>query len=83
LKKELALGQPEVSIVMRQLRKHDWITEREEKNPGKGRPYKIYSLKVGFNNIIEHLEEQKKKAVDEMQERIKLLKKTGEMTCLI
>jgi predicted transcriptional regulator len=39
------LRQPEVSIAMRELQERDWITEREEKNPGKGRPYKVYSLK--------------------------------------
>jgi len=53
---ELELGtnlrQPEVSIAMKHLNEYDWINEREEKKPGKGRPYKIYSLKVGFNDII-------------------------------
>ncbi|MCZ7392103.1 MAG: transcriptional regulator protein [Candidatus Methanoperedens sp.] len=39
------LRQPEVSIVMRQLKERDWINEREEKKQGNGRPYKIYSLK--------------------------------------
>ncbi len=28
----------------RQLKEHDWINERDKKKPGKGRPYKIYSL---------------------------------------
>ena len=39
------LRQPEVSIAMREIRKLDWISERDEKNPGKGRPYRIYKLK--------------------------------------
>lgn len=30
------LRQPEVSIAMREIRKLDWIVERDEKNPGKG-----------------------------------------------
>jgi predicted transcriptional regulator len=29
------LRQPEVSIAMREIRKLDWISERDEKNPGK------------------------------------------------
>ncbi|MFH0903956.1 MAG: transcriptional regulator protein [Methanobacteriota archaeon] len=71
------LRQPEVSIVMRQLKDRDWINEREEKKTGKGRPYKIYSLKIGFNEIIVQLESQQIKAVDEAQEKIKQLKDLG------
>ena len=71
------LRQPEVSIVMRQLKEYDWINERDEKKPGKGRPYKIYSLRVGFNDIIAQLENQQRKAVDEAQDRIKRLKGMG------
>jgi predicted transcriptional regulator len=62
---------------MRHLKEHDWINEREEKKPGKGRPYKIYSLKVGFADIIAHLEKQQRKAVEEAQARIKRLKELG------
>jgi predicted transcriptional regulator len=46
------LGQPEVSILMKQLIEHDWIKESEEKKPGKERPCKIYSLKIGFLGIL-------------------------------
>jgi predicted transcriptional regulator len=38
---------------------------------------KIYSLKVGFNDIIAQLEKQQKKAVEETQERIERLKEMG------
>jgi len=71
------LRQPEVSIVMKQLTKRDWINEREEKKQGKGRPYKIYSLKIGFDEIIARLENQQRKAVDETQEKIERLKELG------
>ena len=44
---------------MRQVKERDWVNEREEKKKtGKGRPNKIYSLKVGFNEIIAHIEKQ-------------------------
>ncbi len=65
---------------MKELEKHDWINEREEKKPGKGRPYKVYSLRGGFNKIISELEKQQKKAVDEMQASIKRLKELGNIT---
>jgi predicted transcriptional regulator len=74
LERSARLRQPEVSIAMNQLKEREWVTEREEKKPGKGRPFKIYSLKVGFNDIIAQLEKQHKKAVDEAHEKIKRLK---------
>jgi predicted transcriptional regulator len=74
------LRQPEVSIAMRDLNERDWINEREEKKPGKGRPYKVYSLKVGFDEIIDQLEKQRRKAVDEMQKNIKRLKELENIT---
>src|SRR5659263_75324 len=77
LEKGTGLRQPEVSIVMRQLKEHDWINERDEKKPGKGRPYKIYSLKVGFKEIISQLEKQQRKAVDEARMNFEQLKELG------
>jgi len=71
------LRQPEVSIAMKQLNERDWINELDEKKPGKGRPYKIYSLKVGFNDIIAQLEKQQRKAIEDTQDRIKPLKEMG------
>ncbi len=77
LEKETGLHQPEVSIAMKELEENGWISEREEKKPGKGRPYKVYSLKVGFDEIITELEKQQRKAVDETFERIERLKELG------
>jgi predicted transcriptional regulator len=77
LERSARLRQPEVSIVIRQLKELDWIDESEKKKPGKGRPYKIYSLKVGFNDIINQLEKQQRKAVDEVHEKIERLKELG------
>jgi len=47
------------------------------KKPGKGRPYKIYSLKVGFNKIIAQLEKQQKKEITLAQAKIERLKELG------
>jgi predicted transcriptional regulator len=77
LERGIGLHQPEVSIVMKLLKEHDWINEKDDKKPGKGRPYKIYSLKVGFNKIITQLETERKKVDAEAQEQIKRLKKLG------
>ncbi len=56
LERKANLRQPEVSMAIRQLKEYDWITEREEKKSGRGRPYKIYTLKVRFKDIMAHLE---------------------------
>ncbi len=77
LERGTGLRQPEVSIAMKELNERGWISEREEKKPGKGRPNKVYSLKVGFNKIIDQLERQERKAVDEARLRIERLKELG------
>jgi len=74
LERGTGLRQPEVSIAMRQLNPFDWIDENEEKKPGKGRPNKVYSLKVRFKDIITHLEKQQKKAIDDGMASIERLK---------
>ncbi|MBE0524675.1 MAG: ArsR family transcriptional regulator [Methanosarcinales archaeon] len=68
------LRQPEVSVAMKELDPYDWISETEEKKPGKGRPSKIYSLKVGFNDIISHLEKEQEKRYNDSIASIERLK---------
>lgn len=72
------LRQPEVSIAMREMRELDWISERDEKSPGKGRPYRIYKLNKSMSDIISYLEmkkrEESKQAISQIQ-RLKSLKK--------
>jgi predicted transcriptional regulator len=76
LERGTGLRQPEISIAMRELKQRGWISEREDKKPGKGRPYKIYSLKVGFDEIIARIEKQQRKAADETRLRIERLRKS-------
>ena len=68
------LRQPEVSIAMRELRANGWVAETDEKKPGKGRPYKVYSLKVPIGKIITKLEEKKKIEAEESMKNIERLK---------
>ncbi len=74
LEKGTGLRQPEISISMKQLKECDWINEREEKRAGKGRPYKVFSLRAGFNDIVAQLEEQHRNAAAEVQAKIERLK---------
>jgi predicted transcriptional regulator len=71
------LRQPEVSIAVKQLKEKNWITEREERKIGKGRPIKVFSLKVGFNDIVNQLEKQHEKALDEARANVEILKELG------
>ena len=80
LERGTGLRQPEISIAMRELNERDWISEREEKKLGKGRPNKIYSLKVGFDEIIAQFEQLQEKAVDDAQTSIKRLRELGNIT---
>jgi predicted transcriptional regulator len=68
------LRQPEVSIAMREIRKLDWISERDEKNPGKGRPYRIYKLNRSLPEIIEYLEAENARESEIVMKQIEKLK---------
>jgi len=68
------LRQPEVSIAMREIRKLDWVVERDEKNPGKGRPYRIYKLNKSLPEIVEYLEQEKSKESERIMRQIEKLK---------
>jgi len=68
------LRQPEVSIAMREIRKLEWIVERDEKNPGKGRPYRIYKLNRSLPEIVNYLESEKSKESERVMRQIEKLK---------
>jgi predicted transcriptional regulator len=69
-----SLRQPEVSIAMRTLREMGWITERDIKGNGKGRPQKIYALRSTIDEIIGYYEEEKSKESARTMEAIRRLK---------
>ncbi len=75
LERGTGLRQPEISLAMKELNERGWINEREEKKPGKGRPNKIYSLKVGFDEIVDELERQQREVADEARSRIERLRR--------
>jgi len=68
------LRQPEVSIAMRTLRQNNWIDEREVKAEGKGRPMKIYKLRVPIEKIIQHYEVEKNSEAARTMQAIERLK---------
>jgi predicted transcriptional regulator len=76
--REIELGaglrQPEVSIAMRDLRDKNWISEREVKTGGKGRPSLVYTLTAPIDEIIKHIEDEKLREHADVVENIRKLK---------
>ncbi|MGC9514258.1 ArsR family transcriptional regulator [Methanocrinis sp.] len=68
------LRQPEVSIAMRALRENNWVSEKEVRRGGKGRPMKVYSLLTPIDEIIKHFEEEKQQESAQTMESIQKLK---------
>ena len=54
------LRQPEVSIGMRTMEQNNWIIKRSIKIDGKGRPMRVYKLRIPIEEIIQHYENEKK-----------------------
>ncbi|NLT36586.1 MAG: ArsR family transcriptional regulator [Methanomassiliicoccus sp.] len=69
-----ALRQPEVSIAMQELRRRKWVIKRDIKKEGKGRPVHSYKLALPFDKIIETLEKEEIKRIEEIQNNVKALK---------
>lgn len=68
------LRQPEVSIAMRTMRQNNWIDERDVKTEGKGRPMKVYKLRVPIQVIIQHYEDEKNSEAARTMQAIQRLK---------
>ena len=68
------LRQPEVSIAMREIRRLEWVRERDERNPGKGRPYRIYKLNCSLPDILQYLESENAKEAERVMKQIERLK---------
>jgi predicted transcriptional regulator len=68
------LRQPEVSIAMREMRERGWIEEWEKKKEGKGRPLKCYRLSVELCDIIDSLDDSRKRGAQQDEETIAMLR---------
>jgi predicted transcriptional regulator len=72
-----ALRQPEVSIAMQELRRRKWVIKRDIKKEGKGRPVHSYKLALPFDKIIETIEREEKKRMEEIENNVKALKQAA------
>ena len=56
IEKIAGLHQPEVSVGVKDLIERGWVSESVEYKRGKGRPCKVYKLKVRFHAILAELQ---------------------------
>lgn len=69
------LRQPEVSIVMQDLRNRKWVKKRDIKKEGKGRPVHAYILAMPFKKIVSMVEKEERKKIKDIQTNLEQLKK--------
>jgi len=72
------LRQPEVSIAMQELRGKGWVTKRDIKKEGKGRPVHGYKLENPIEEIIEEIEEKEKERIEDIKENLKEIKELAD-----
>lgn len=68
------LRQPEVSVATKSLRELGWVMTEERKRGGKGRPVHYYRLQVPLAKILDLIENNKRKEIDQELAKIDKLK---------
>ena len=74
IENETGLRQPEVSIAMQEIREKGWVTKRDVKKKGKGRPVHAYSLDKPFKEIIEEIKEKERHKIEEIENNLERIK---------
>ncbi|MFO7991253.1 MAG: ArsR family transcriptional regulator [Thermoplasmata archaeon] len=69
------LRQPEVSIAMQELRNRGWVTKRDIKKEGKGRPVHGYTLDKPIEGIIKEIEEKEQERIKKIKDNLDKIKK--------
>ncbi len=68
------MRQPEVCIAIKELRRRGWVTKRDLKKEGKGRPIHIYTSTQKLSEILNDFEEKKLEEVETIKNDISELK---------
>ena len=68
------LRQPEVSVVMRELRRRKWVKKHALKKKGKGRPLNAYKPTTRLSEILKDFEQEKLKEIEGIKGDISELK---------
>ena len=65
---------PEVCVAIKELRRRGWVTKRDLKKKGKGRPGHIYTSTQNLSEILNAFEQEKLKEVETIKNDISELK---------
>jgi predicted transcriptional regulator len=68
------MRQPEVCIAIKELRRRGWVTKRDLKKEGKGRPIHIYTSTQKLSEILTDFEQKKLEEVETIKNDITELK---------
>jgi len=68
------MRQPEVCIAIKELRRRGWVTKRDLKKEGKGRPIHIYTTTQNLSQILNDFEQKKLEEVENIKNDITVLK---------
>ena len=68
------MRQPEVCIAIKELRRRGWVTKRDLKKEGKGRPIHIYTSTQDLSEILNDFEQKKLEEVETIKNDITELK---------
>jgi predicted transcriptional regulator len=74
IERGIDLRQPEVSNAMKYMKGQGWIKSREIPSEKKGRPVKLYSLRIPVREIMSDLEKAKKEEVKNQLARIRKMR---------
>ena len=66
IEKATGLRQPEVSLAMQELRRRRWVTKRDIKKEGKGRPVHAYRISKSFSRIVSTIKNQEDKKIEKI-----------------
>ena len=78
IESDMRLRQPEVSISMQIIRERGWVTKRDIKKEGKGRPVHAYSLRKDFEEIISEIEEEQRQKIEEIEDNLNKIKELAD-----
>jgi predicted transcriptional regulator len=74
MEKALDLRQPEVSLVMQEIRRRRWAKKHDIKREGKGRPVHVYEPTMHLPEILKAFEQEKLKEVEKIKRDISELR---------
>ena len=70
------LRQPEVSMALKEMRSDGWVTKRDQRGEGKGRPTHLYRLAVPISKIVGEIEKKEKARIKDIESNITALRKS-------